>query len=159
MNDKTEKMAGAGPTLERGTGDHLSIDFGDGRSANVSIYETDKGTMVLVTHDAVNPMNHGDELRDHRDTIADAVCKDLNCDPRDIQYVEQAGQHYQTVPLERSPEGEIRIPDNTRVMFEPTSRVEEAIRQDETIQMDPAIAQRPDWADYLRRPTDHSVDR
>lgn len=139
--------------------EHLNLEFEDGRSANVSIYQSQKGTMVLVTNDAGNPMNHGEELTEFRKEIADKVTKDLNADPRDIQYVEQAGEHYQTVPLERSDQGDIKIPDNTRVMFEPASRVQETIREHESQQVNPELAQSPDWADHLQHPQDHSIDR
>ncbi len=145
--------------MKEPTQDHQTYDFIDGRSANVSVYQSEKGTMVLVTNDAVNPFNHGEELTDYRAEIADKVTKSLNADPRDIQYVEQAGEHYQTVPLERSEQGDIQIPDNTRVMFEPAARVQETIREHESQQVNPELAQSPDWADHLQHPKDYSVDR
>jgi len=138
--------------------EHLNFEFVDGRSANISIYQSEKGTMVLVTNDAVNPLNHGDELQDFRKEIAERVTKDLDADLRDVLYVEQAGEHFQTVPLERSDQGDVKIPDSTRIMFEPASRVQESIREHESRQVSAELAQSPDWADHLQHPDDHSLD-
>ena len=145
--------------MKEPTQSHETFDFIDGRSADVSIYQSDKGIMVLVTRDAVNPFNGGNELIECREEIAGKVAERLNTDLRGIRYVEQAGQHFQTVPLERSPEGHIRIPDNTIIMQEPAARVQAMILEHESQQMNPEIALREGWESHLQQPRGHSVDR
>lgn len=145
--------------MKEPTQEHLNFEFIDGRSADVSIYQSDKGTMVLVTQDHVNPFNHGDELAQFRDVIADRVSKSLEQDPSELRYVEQAGNHYQTIPMERSPEGTIRIPERTRIMHEPAERVESMIREHESQQIDPHLAHGPDWASHLQVSDDNSFNR
>ncbi len=134
-------------------------DFIDGRSANVDVYQSEKGMLVVATHHVENPFNHGDELGQERSAIAQKVCENYGCEPKDFQYVEQAGSHFQQVTLERNTAGEVQTAEINAYKTLRNDEVSASIEKNQSRQIGHEKVQEPEWASHLKTPDEQSHDR
>ena len=131
---------------------HGRFPFEDGRSAELSMFKSERGSMVLVTRDGVNPFNHGDEHQAFRTEIAEHACKQLQCPPESLIYIEQVGQHYQSILFERAPDGGALVKDGTHPEPEPSERIEAMIDSHQSIQADTSHLHLPNYHEHLELP-------
>jgi len=129
---------------------HQTPTFSLGASVNLDLYASEHGMTAVVTAYVGNPFNHGEEIVENRPETAKIASDHFKCEPNQMRYIEQVGQHFQLVPLERTEGGEIRQRSGMRPFTVFKSELDEEIRK----HIEPSVGQElvaePGWASYLK---------
>ena len=84
-----------------------TLEFTVGTSVQLDLHRGRLGLTAVVSAHVGNPFNHGTEIEENRSEIAKNALQRLGVKPHELLYVEQAGQHYQDVPLIEDGRGEV----------------------------------------------------